>query len=114
MKHYVTGTSTSFVISVCGTAQKYACLLQVANVDGGEVINGALKLAARLEQDRQETLESLTQEKIRVESLGKNLDKECERRLNLLPSVVQAGLCIQWTIVLMSISLSFTSSFYRA
>ncbi|XP_064383230.1 coiled-coil domain-containing protein 178-like isoform X2 [Halichondria panicea] len=58
--------------------------------DRNEVVGGAVILVARLEQDRQETLSSMTKERERVFCLSKGLDKECARRLNLLPSVVQA------------------------
>lgn len=56
-----------------------------------EAINSAIKLVARLEQDRQETLDNLSKETVRVQTLSETLDRESERRLNLLPTVVQAG-----------------------
>lgn len=55
------------------------------------MIDGAIMLVTRLEQDRQETLTSLMHEKEKVESLSQNLNRECERRLSLLPTIVQSG-----------------------
>lgn len=60
-------------------------------MDGQDAINRAIKLVNRLELDRQETLTRLQQEKEKVCVLRETLENECERRLNLLPSVVQAG-----------------------
>ncbi len=45
----------------------------------------------RLDGDRQEALESLVSERERVAQLRRALDVERERRMDLLPSVVQAG-----------------------
>ena len=65
--------------------------MEPTRLDDDEVINSAIKLVARLEQDRQETLDNLSKEKVKVQTLSKTLDRESERRLNLLPTVVQAG-----------------------
>ena len=59
--------------------------------DGEEVISTILSLIARLELDRQDTIESLCQERVRVQQLGVAYDKECERRLDLLEVAVQKG-----------------------
>lgn len=64
-----------------------------AGVYGEAVINSAIQLVARLERDRQDTLNSLAREKVIVQSLSESMDKECERRLDVLPAVVQAGAC---------------------
>lgn len=55
------------------------------------MIGGVLSLVARLEHDRQDTLISLSKEKVRAEQLEEKLDKECENRLIILPKLVQAG-----------------------
>ena len=65
--------------------------LQCDWLEADDIINGAIRLVARLEEDRQETLVRLDNEKLRVHQLGENLDKECEKRLRLLPSVIQKG-----------------------
>jgi len=57
-----------------------------------DVIANAINLVARLEEDRQETLGSLSGEKVKVQQLGTALDAEAERRLNLLGMVVQKGI----------------------
>ena len=57
-----------------------------------DVIAGAINLVARLEEDRQETLGTLSGEKVKVQQLGTTLDAEAERRLNLLGTVVQKGM----------------------
>lgn len=57
-----------------------------------DVIASAINLVARLEEDRQETLGSLSGEKVKVQQLGTALDAEAERRLNLLGTVVQKGI----------------------
>ena len=59
--------------------------------DGEEVISATLSLIARLELDRQDTIESLCQERVRVQHLGQAYDKECEKRLDLLEVAVQRG-----------------------
>ena len=59
--------------------------------DGEDVISTTLSLIARLELDRQDTIESLCQERVRVQQLGAAYDKKCERRLELLEVAVQRG-----------------------
>ena len=60
-------------------------------LDAEDIILGAVDLVARLEQDRQEALCLLASEKARVCQLCDTLDVEAEKRLNLLPGVVQEG-----------------------
>ena len=59
--------------------------------DPEEIISTTLRLIARLELDRQDTIESLCQERVRVQQLGDALDEECRRRLDLLEVAVQKG-----------------------
>lgn len=68
--------------------------IQVVELDGREVITSALYLVARLEHDRQETLKLLAEEKLKVKRLRGKLDQEHERRLDMLPKLVQAGECV--------------------
>ena len=56
-----------------------------------DVIAGAINLVGRLEQDREQTLGALANEKVKVQQLGLALDAEAERRLDLLGTVVQRG-----------------------
>lgn len=56
-----------------------------------EVISSTVNLIGRLEHDRQETIESLCQEKVRVHQLGEALDRENARRLGVLEVAVQRG-----------------------
>ena len=60
-------------------------------MSGNEVIASVLRLVARLEHDRQDTLNSLSNEKERAQQLEEKLDSESERRLDLLAELVQAG-----------------------
>ena len=60
-------------------------------LDARSVITGAIDLVGRLERDWQETVQGFEEEKERVRQLQGALDMEAERRLNLLPRVVQAG-----------------------
>ena len=50
-----------------------------------------MSLIARLEHDRQETIERLYHEKVRVQQLGEAVDRECEKRQGLLEMAVQKG-----------------------
>lgn len=59
--------------------------------DTDDVISSTVSLIARLEHDRQETIESLLKERVRVQQLGEALDKESERRLEVLEVAVQKG-----------------------
>ena len=59
--------------------------------DADDVILSTIGLIARLEHDRQSTIESLHKEKVRVQQLGEALDRESERRLDLLEVAVQKG-----------------------
>lgn len=72
--------------------------------DVEEVISCTVSLIARLEHDRQDTIEHLGHEKVRVQQLGEALDRECERRLDLLEVAVQKG-TVQLVAFVISICL---------
>ena len=59
--------------------------------DVDEVIASTVGLIGRLEHDRQETIENLCHEKGRVQQLGEALDRESEKRQDLLEIAVQKG-----------------------
>lgn len=60
-------------------------------MDPYSIVTGLIELVTRLESDRQETLQFILLEKERFKQLNDKLDKEKERRLELLPELVQAG-----------------------
>ena len=84
-------TGTSVVRKSGRKTQEKRKNLQGDWLDASDIIEGAVHLVERLEEDRQETLRSLAGEEVRVRQLRKDLDAEAEKRLDLLPCVVQAG-----------------------
>lgn len=59
--------------------------------NGTAILSSVLNIVARLEHDRQETQASLEQQQMRAKDLKDGLDREDERRLDLLLESVQAG-----------------------
>ena len=56
-------------------------------------IQTTIDLIVRLEEDRQETMKKLEEEEERMRKLQLSLDEEAKKRMDLLESVVQAGMC---------------------
>jgi hypothetical protein len=56
-----------------------------------EVVDETMRLLAKLETDRQDTLAKLAQERERVKTLGQKIDKLAEKRLLDIPVAVQKG-----------------------
>jgi hypothetical protein len=61
-----------------------------SDLDWNGVIKGVLDLVLRMETDRQETLNKLSEEKEKVHYLSQKLDVESKRRLCSLESAVQS------------------------
>lgn len=67
------------------------------------MINEALTLLARLENDRQETENALKKEKERVVILGAKIDALCQKRIKEFPIVIQKGKII----IILAFEISF-------
>ena len=63
--------------------------------DAFGVVAAAIELVGRLEGDWEEAMQGFGEERERVRQLQGALDTEAERRLDLLPRVVQAGETVQ-------------------
>jgi len=58
------------------------------------MVSGMMNLLARLEKDRQDTLQAIAAEREKAKMLQEKLDREGEKRLAILPDLVQAGVCV--------------------
>ena len=57
------------------------------------MVSGMMNLLARLEKDRQDVLQAIEAEREKAKMLQQKLDREGERRLAILPELVQEGVC---------------------
>ena len=64
---------------------------EIPYLGADEVIEEVVTLLAKLEDDRQETLKSLRQERDRVGNLGAKIDSLASQRMSELPQAVQRG-----------------------
>ena len=65
---------------------------QSALLNGTAVLSSVLNIVARLEQDRQAAQNVLDQQVTKTSDLKEDLEREDERRLDLLLECVQAGM----------------------
>lgn len=65
---------------------------------GSAVLSSVLNIVARLEHDRQETQSSLEQQEVTSRDLKDDLEKQDERRVDLLLESVQAGELRCWEV----------------
>lgn len=80
--------------------------------NGSAVLSSVLNIVARLEHDRQETQASLDLQEVTAKDLKDDLERQDERRLDLLLESVQAGELRHWMVGLiltcpLSLSLLF-------
>ena len=64
---------------------------QLPFLGGDEVVEEVIALLAKLENDRQETLEALKVQRVKSKQLKLKINEHCKKRLCDLPRAVQAG-----------------------
>lgn len=78
--------------------------------NGSAVLSSVLNIVARLEHDRQETQASLDLQEVTAKDLKDDLERQDERRLDLLLESVQAGELRVWMVGLI---LTWPSLLFR-